>query len=136
MATNDADFHCCDYLKYRGRSIRLVFSDRPTARRWALFDANGDVDLQVVMFCPFCGHDFRADLDWRIPGRPQENEIFEAARQASRSKPTYDIQTDSLTQAVRLLSEQLKNDSEMSSVGTFTAKCHNGLNVKLKWPPL
>lgn len=85
MTENSASVHCCDYLKYRDASVRLEYEGTPY-QRWVLFDANNRVTLQVVMFCPYCGHDFRADLAWRIPGRPQENQIFEAAQLAARAQ--------------------------------------------------
>jgi hypothetical protein len=73
--------HQCEYLEYEGRHIGLAYPGSEY-QRWVLYNSEGDVILQVVMFCPFCGEDFRADLDWQIPGRPQENEILRRARAA------------------------------------------------------
>lgn len=79
--------HQCEYLAYREMTCELVHprTDRAWAgQRWALLDSAGEVVLQVVMFCPYCGEDFRADLDWQIPGRPQENSLLRSARAAGR----------------------------------------------------
>jgi len=73
--------HICEYLAYQERRIELAH-EGTAYQRAVLFDANGDVRLQVVMFCPYCGEDFRAFCHWQIPGRPQENGILARAREA------------------------------------------------------
>jgi hypothetical protein len=84
MATPvDSDMvHVCEYLDYRGERIELAFPDDDSGRRWVLYDADGGVSMQVVLFCPYCGRDFRADCHWQIPGRPTENSILARARAA------------------------------------------------------
>jgi len=76
------ELHECEYLKYKEWTVKLVHADTEYQRR-ALCDGEGNVVLQVVMFCPYCGEDFRADCRWQIPGRPEENRILDAARKAA-----------------------------------------------------
>lgn len=75
--------HVCEYLEYNDRWIELVYPGTPYQRYCLMGDKNNPICLlQVVLFCPFCGEDFRADCLWQIPGRPQENDILARARQA------------------------------------------------------
>jgi len=75
--------HVCEYLKYQDRKIELVH-EGTAYQRYALMGADGHVLLQVVMFCPYCGEDFRAECLWQIPGRPQENGILARAQRAGQ----------------------------------------------------
>lgn len=77
--------HQCEYLKYQGRRIELAYPGEK-AQRWVLQSADNIVLDQVVLFCPCCGKDFRADCHWQIPGRPQENEILARARAAGEER--------------------------------------------------
>lgn len=72
--------HQCEYLEYQGRACELVYEGEEGAQRWVLWNADGLVMMQVVLFCPCCGEDFRSDCWWQIPGRPTENRILAAAR--------------------------------------------------------
>jgi hypothetical protein len=83
--------HQCEYLKYKEWTVELVHPGTEYQRR-ALLDGVGDVVLQVVMFCPYCGEDFRAECHWQIPGRPQENAILAAARKAAEPEPSEDCE--------------------------------------------
>lgn len=152
MSNTNEGVHVCEYLAYKDSSIRLVYPENTESQRerlqlgfspiqrWCLFKRD-EVELQVVMFCPYCGEDFRRDLLWQIPGRPQENEIWRNAYLAGKGTPegksTYSIQTNSLlggiTSALRQLSEQFKEDPEMTSVGKLKVKCLNGLKIILEW---
>lgn len=83
-----AHVHQCEYLEYKDRFIQLFYPGDEEGQRWGMWSADGLVIEQVLMFCPFCGHDFRRDLKWQVPGRPQENEIWRKAREAAEM---YDI---------------------------------------------
>lgn len=81
--------HQCEYLEYRGQKIDLVYPGTPH-QRWVLMaevrSGQFEVVHQVVLFCPYCGKDFRADCHWQIPGRPQENDILARARAAGEER--------------------------------------------------
>lgn len=76
--------HECEYLKYQHQHVHTAF-EGTECQRAVLFKDDGHNDvvvLQVVMFCPYCGEDFRRECHWQIPGRPQENDILKRARLA------------------------------------------------------
>lgn len=78
--------HVCAYLEYRFSWLELAYPGTEHQRWVLMVDPNKPrCELQVVMFCPYCGKDLRADLHWQIPGRPQENEIFRNARFAGEA---------------------------------------------------
>lgn len=83
---DDNTKHVCEYLDYESQWIELVYPGTPYQRWVLMVDRNHPVvRLQVVLFCPFCGKDFRADCHWQIPGRPQQNEILANAREAGET---------------------------------------------------
>lgn len=82
--------HQCEYLKYQDQIIELVFEGEDNYQRWALKDADGLYQRQVILFCPCCGYDFRSDCLWQIAGRPQENAILAKARIAGQLKKSLD----------------------------------------------
>lgn len=78
--------HVCEYLEYEDQWIELVHPGTQYQRRALMADHNHPVvRLQLVLFCPFCGKDFRAECHWQIPGRPQQNEIMLNARRAGEA---------------------------------------------------
>lgn len=84
--------HICAYLDYESEQVELVHPgtqyQRPCLRLQPQYRSSGnDVRLQVVMFCPYCGADFRKHLLWQIPGRPGQNELLAAAREAGSPPP-------------------------------------------------
>ena len=84
MPTNPEHVHQCAYLAYQERQVELVYPGDERFQRWSFFDADGNVLVQVVFYCPYCGRDFRADCWWQISGRPEENAILAGAREAQR----------------------------------------------------
>lgn len=87
-ALDPAHVHQCEYLEYREAFIQLFYPGDEEAQRWGMWSADGLVIHQVVMFCPYCGHDFRRDLKWQISGKPGKNELLRKAREAAEM---YDI---------------------------------------------
>lgn len=81
--------HVCEYLSYEDQWIELVHPGTQYQRRVLMSDLNKPtVKLQVVLFCPFCGEDFRSECHWQIGGRPKQNEILDRARRAGETNLT------------------------------------------------
>jgi hypothetical protein len=68
--------HCCEYLEYESQFLELIYPGTQWQRWVYRWRDSGNVILQVVFFCPYCGKDLRADCVWQIPGRPQQNELL------------------------------------------------------------
>lgn len=77
--------HICEYLAYNGQSVKLVNEGEKTQHH-AMFDYYDRVMLLVVLFCPYCGEDFRSQCLRQIPGRSKENSILNRARLAGEAK--------------------------------------------------
>lgn len=79
----DPRYHQCALLEYDCRYLELAHADSPY-QRWVLrslaratvSQSSDPVLLQVCLFCPMCGFDGRKDARWRIPGKPEFNELL------------------------------------------------------------
>lgn len=56
--------HQCEYLKYLGRECVLQHPGEEGKQHWVLQTVDGFIVDQTLLFCPYCGEDFRADC-WR-----------------------------------------------------------------------
>lgn len=74
-----AQEHVCALLDYHSERLELAYEDDPANKRWVMWNADGKVKMQVLLFCPYCGMDLRADCTWRVPGKPHLNEVLNAA---------------------------------------------------------
>lgn len=84
MTAKENEIHQCTMLKHNGRYLQYCCSNRGNAR-WRLVHAqHGDpgehdmVEMQIVLFCPCCGQDFRRDTGADHVGRPRLNEILKS----------------------------------------------------------